>query len=165
MWAEYLGARSRFVHCKGPRPFRGLRGQILYAYQRFPANRSAWWQRSVPESGPWGLCLCWMMTLLVAGLFFTGLLLGNWLCCCATNPMHFTTSGNGTRLFLLPRSVSNGTQPMWRYGRVAASLFLLLIWLLFFFLLVKVDILEMLPLERTCSSEVHGLGEPSLQRS
>lgn len=63
---------------------------------------------------PW---ICRMMALLISGLFFlTGLPLGNWLCCCAINPMHFTALGNGTRLFLLPRSVSNGTQTMWRYG-------------------------------------------------
>lgn len=125
----------------------------------FQLKSFAWWQQSVPErwplrTVPW---ICRMMALLISGLFlFTGLPLGNWPCCCATNPMHFTTLGNGTRLFLLPRSVCSGTQPIWRYG--CGGCFLLLCCFPSF-------LSKWMFWEWTCSSEVHGLGEPYLQRS
>lgn len=118
----------------------------------FQLNSACWQQ---PASEWWSLrtmpWICRMMALLISDLFLlTGLPLGNWLCCCAINPMHFTALGNGTRLFLLPRSVSNGTQPMWRYG--SRGCFLLLC-CLFFFLLVKVDVLGVHLFECTCSSD------------
>lgn len=127
VWAECLGARSLGLYTVNAPVFLWGQKDRLYMHNRyFLLKPSAWWWQSVPEGWP-----LQNDALPIAGLFLlAGLLLGNWLCCCATSPMHFTALGNGTRLFLLPKSVSNGTQPMWRYGGGAPASLLLFLFLL-----------------------------------
>lgn len=134
MGAEDLGAiKDRSVYCKCPRLSRGLQRSALIGIRGiFHAESPSWWHQLAPKWWPSRtvFCVCRGIILLTTSLFFliAGFPPGSWLCCCATNPMHITTSGDGTRHLWLPRNVSSGIQPMWRYGAVmgvaAVSFFL-----------------------------------------
>lgn len=126
MGAEDLGARKdRSVYCKCPRHSRGLqRSALIDIREIFHAKTPLWWHQLASKWWPSRIvfCVCRGIILLTTSLFFlTGFPPGTWLCCCATNPMHITTLRNGMRHLWLPKNVSGGIQPMWRYGAVTAG--------------------------------------------
>lgn len=123
---EFGSERGRFVHCKCSRLSSRSKKHRSNGHNwvvAFCMKPTSWWQQPAPRWWP-----SRPFSHLYNGYFidhpfvlFTGFLQGNWLCCSAANPMPFTALGNGMKHFSLPRNVSSGIQPTWRYGVVSAG--------------------------------------------